>query len=207
MKNKYSNIDTIVFDFGGVLIDWNPRHLYKTLLDDEEKIEWFLKNICTDEWNLEQDKGRSLKAATKFLTDKFPEHKNLIEAYYGQWEQMLKGEIAETVEILHELKKKFKIYGLTNWSAETFPVALERFKFFQLFDGIVVSGDEKIIKPGKEIFYLLLKRYNLRAENCLFIDDNIKNIQAAVNIGFHAIHFISAEDLKEKLLSMKIIKA
>ena len=205
MENKYANIDTIVFDFGGVLIDWNPRHLYKTLLNDEEKMEWFLANICTDEWNLEQDRGRSLEAATEFLIEKFPEHKTLIEAYYRNWEQMLKGEIFETVEILHELKKKFKLYGLTNWSAETFPVALKRFDFLQLFDGIVVSGDEKIIKPGKEIFYLLLSRYNLQAEDCVFIDDNIKNVEAAAAIGFHAIHFTSAEDLKRKLISMHIL--
>jgi 2-haloacid dehalogenase len=200
-----NNIDTIVFDFGGVLIDWNPRHMYRTILDDEEKMEWFLKHICTDEWNLEQDKGRSLKSGTEILTEKFPEHKNLIEAFYGNWEQMLKGEISETVEILHELKKKFKIYGLTNWSAETFPVALKRFGFLQIFDGIVVSGDEKLIKPEKEIFELLLNRYNLKAENCVFIDDNIKNIEAAAAIGFHAIHFTSANDLKQRLVLLKIL--
>ena len=207
MKNKDSNIDTIIFDFGGVLIDWNPRHLYRTLINDEEKLEWFLKNICTDEWNLEQDRGRSLKAATESLIKKFPAHKDLIEAYYGKWEQMLKGEITETVEILHELKKKFKIYGLTNWSAETFPVALERFNFLKLFDGIVVSGDEKLIKPDKEIFHLLLTRYNLLAENCLFIDDNIKNVQAAAALGFHVIHFTNSENMKEKLISIKLIEA
>lgn len=206
MKNNYSNIDTIVFDFGGVLIDWNPRHMYKTILDDEEKMEWFLKHICTDEWNLEQDRGRSLKSGTEILTTQFPEHKDLIEAFYGNWEQMLNGEIKETVEILYELKKKFKLYGLTNWSAETFPVALERFEFLKVFDGIVVSGDEKLIKPDKEIFDLLLKRYNLHAENCVFIDDNVRNIQAAANIGFHAIHFTSAETLKEKLIEMNLIK-
>jgi 2-haloacid dehalogenase len=205
MENKYSAIDTIVFDFGGVLVDWNPRHLYKTLLDDEKEMEWFLSNICTDEWNLEQDRGRSLMSATEMLKERFPEHRTLIEAYYGRWEEMLKGEISETVEILHKLKEKFKIYGLTNWSAETFPVALKRFDFFQLFDGIVVSGDEKLIKPDKEIFYLLLKRYNLRATNCVFIDDNIKNIESAANIGFHTIHFKSAEDLKQKLSAMNII--
>lgn len=207
MENNYSNIDTIVFDFGGVLIDWNPRHLYKTLIDDEEKMEWFLKHICTDEWNLEQDKGRSLQSGTEILTKKFPEHKNLIEAFYGNWKQMLKGEIAETVEILHELKKKFKVYGLTNWSAETFPVALERFDFLKLFDGIVVSGDEKLIKPEKEIFHLLLKRYNLRAENCVFIDDNIKNVQSAADIGFHVIHFTSSQNLRTTLILMKLLEA
>ena len=205
MISKYSNINTIVFDFGGVLIDWNPRHLYKTLIEDKEEIEWFLNNICTDEWNLEQDKGRSLERATEMLKEKFPEHERLIEAYYGRWEEMLQGEIAETVEILHELKKKFKIYGLTNWSAETFPVALKRFEFLQLFDGIVVSGDEKLIKPGKEIFHLLLSRYNLNPKNCVFIDDNLKNVQAAANIGFYAIHFTTAENLREKLISMNVL--
>ncbi|HVX25492.1 MAG TPA: HAD family phosphatase [Parafilimonas sp.] len=205
MKNNFKNIDTIVFDFGGVLIDWNPRHLYKTLIDDEEQMEWFLKNICTDEWNVQQDKGRSLEEGTAILKQQFPEHAEFIEAYYGRWEEMLNGEIYETVEILHELKNKFKVYGLTNWSAETFPVALERFNFLKLFDGIVVSGDEKLIKPGKEIFHLLLSRYNLHAENCVFIDDNVRNVQSAANIGFHAIHFTSAENLREKLVELNLL--
>ena len=201
-------IDTIVFDFGGVLIDWNPAYVYKDLFNnDDERMNWFLSNICTSDWNLEQDRGRTLAEGTALLQEKFPEHHEHIEAFYGQWPKMLGGEISETVEILKKLKQKYNLYGLTNWSAETFPVALERFQFLQLFDGIVVSGDEKMIKPDKQLFQLLLDRYHLTAANCIFIDDNQKNAEAAAELGFHAIHFTSADNLKEKLVSMNVLDA
>src|SRR5215212_5971306 len=143
MKTK---ITTIIFDLGGVLIDWNPRYVYRTIFDNEEKIDWFFENICTNEWNEHQDSGRSLKEATEELVAKHPEHENEIRAYYDRWEEMLGGPINETVEILRSLKEanKYKLYALTNWSAETFPVALQRYDFLQWFDGIVMSGEEKI---------------------------------------------------------------
>ena len=198
-------IDTIVFDFGGVLVDWNPKYVYKDVFNDDDKMEWFLSNICTNEWNLEQDRGRPFAEGIALLTEKFPAYHAQINFYYSRWEQMLKGEIAETVTILKELKKKYKIFGLTNWPAETFPIALKRFDFLQLFDGIVVSGNEKMIKPDKKLFYLLLDRYNLKAETCLFIDDSKKNIEAANEIGFNSIQFTSAEDLKHKLILLKVL--
>ncbi|MDP4251303.1 MAG: HAD family phosphatase [Bacteroidota bacterium] len=198
-------IDTVIFDFGGVLVDWDPKYVYQQIFDVPEKMRWFLENICTDEWNLEQDRGRSLAEGTEILTRQFPEHDELIRAFYGRWKEMLKGEIRETVEILHELKKRYAVYGLTNWSAETFPVALERFDFFKVFDGIVVSGTEKLVKPDKAIFQLILDRYLLKAENSIFIDDNAKNITTANEMGFHAIHFENPEKLREKLSSMKLI--
>ena len=198
-------IDTIIFDFGGVLVDWNPRYVYRDYFADDEKMEWFLENICTDPWNIEQDRGRSLKEATEFLVEQFPEWETEIRMYYGQWETMLKDAIHETVEILLELKKKYKIYGLTNWSAETFPIALDRFEFFQVFDGILVSGKEKLIKPDEKIFERMMEKFNLKPENCLFIDDNLKNVEASRAFGIQTIHFINPEDLKEKLVEMKII--
>ena len=198
-------IDTIVFDFGGVLIDWNPRYVFRSLFDDEEKMEWFLANITTDEWNVQQDKGRLLQDATALLVESFPEHQQLIEAYYGRWEEMLKGEITETVEILHELRNKFRLYGLTNWSAETFPIALERYSFLKEFDGILVSGEEKLIKPDPAIFHLLMERYTITAENAVFIDDNIKNVTAAKNIGFHIVHFTTADLLRRQLQEWKLL--
>lgn len=198
-------IDTIVFDFGGVLVDWNPKYVYQDIFDTDEEINWFLANICTNEWNLEQDRGRPFAEGVSVLKNKFPDYATHIEAYHLQWEKMLKGEITETVEILKQLKSTYKLYGLTNWSAETFPVALQRFQFLKWFDGIVVSGMEKMIKPNKAFFQLLLNRYNLKAENCVFIDDNIKNVEAALGLGFHAIHFISANDLREKLKLLKVM--
>jgi 2-haloacid dehalogenase len=166
---------------------------------------WFLENICTNEWNLEQDRGRSLAEGTAILAAQFPEHDELIRAFYGRWKEMLGGEIRGTVEILLELKQKYPVYGLTNWSAETFPVALERFDFFQVFDGIVVSGTERLVKPDKAIFQLILDRYQLKAESALFIDDNIKNIRAAEEMGFQAIQFEAPEKLRTRLTQMNIL--
>lgn len=192
-------IKNIVFDFGGVLVDWNPRYLYKDHFQDENEMEFFLKNICTDEWNLQQDKGRSLSEATLELQNKFPTYYSLIQLYYDKWEMMLKGEIPDTVSLLYLLKKRYRIFGLTNWSAETITIAYKRFSFFKEFDGIVVSGEEKLIKPGKDIYQLLLDRYKIKAENTIFIDDHFRNVEAAGEIGFHAIHFKNATKLIEDL--------
>ncbi|MDR2282148.1 MAG: HAD family phosphatase [Sphingobacterium sp.] len=192
-------INTIVFDFGGVLIDWNPRYLYKEIFKDKEEMEWFLSNVCTTEWNLEQDRGRLFSEGISLLKKSFPEHTKNIDFFHTNWEDMLKGEITGTVQILRELKEKYKVYGLTNWSAETFPIAFSRFAFLRLFDGIIVSGEEKIIKPDKEIFQLLLERYDLRAESCVFIDDSKKNIDASIHLGFYGIHFLDSDQLKLEL--------
>ena len=171
------DIKNIVFDIGGVLVDSNPRYLFKDYFKDNREMEYFLKNICSHEWNLEQDKGRSLSEGTLILQNKFPEFHSLIQLFYDKYEKMLKSDIPETVSILKKLKAKYKIYGLTNWSAETFKIAYEKFPFFKEFDGIVVSGQEKILKPDKRIYYRLLDRYNLKVENTIYIDDNIDNIK------------------------------
>ena len=198
-------IDTIIFDFGGVLVDWNPRYVYRDYFRDDEKMEWFLENICTDSWNIEQDRGRSLKEATELLVEQFPEWETEIRMYYGEWETMLKDAIHGTVEILFELKKKYKIYGLTNWSAETFPIALERFEFFQVFDGILVSGKEKLIKPDEKIFERMMEKFHLKPENCLFIDDNLKNVEASRAFGIETIHFLNPDDLRKELEELEIL--
>lgn len=198
-------IHTIIFDFGGVLVDWNPRYLYRDYFQDEEKMEWFLENICTNEWNLEQDRGRSLKEGTQILVEKFPEFQKEIEMYYGQWETMLKDSIPGTVEILYELKSKFPVFGLTNWSAETFPIALKRFNFFQVFNGILVSGEEKLIKPDSKIFERMMDKFQLNPENCLFIDDNLKNVEASRAFGLHTLHFKNPEELRKDLVQLKLI--
>ncbi len=198
-------IENVIFDFGGVLINWNPRYLYKDYFKDEKEMEHFLKNVCTDEWNLEQDKGRSLSDGTILLQNKFPEFHSMIRLFYDKWEIMLKSDIPETVSLLYKLKAKYKIYGLTNWSAETISIAYDRFSFFKQFDGIVVSGQEKMIKPDRQIYHLLLDRYNLKAENTIFIDDNINNVRAAEQIGLYGIHFESPSQLETRLSFINVI--
>ena len=185
-----NHINTIIFDFGGVLIDWNPRYMYRDEFEESSEMEYFLNEVCTDDWNLQQDKGRSLAEGTRILQDRFPEHALKIQLYYDQWEKMIKGYIPQNVTVLRKLKEKYKLYGLTNWSAETFPIVFKQYSFFQLFDGIVISGEEKLIKPDKKIFELILGRYHLEAKNSLFIDDNMNNIQAAKEIGFSTIHVL-----------------
>ena len=189
----------IVFDIGGVLVDSNPRYLLKDYFNDNREMEYFLTHICTPEWNLEQDKGRSLAEGTRILQNKYPEYHALIQLFYDKYEKMLKSDIPETVALLKKLKARYKVYGLTNWSAETFKIAFAKFPFFKDFDGIVVSGQEKILKPDKRIYYRLLERYNLKAENTVYIDDNINNIRTAEEIGMFSIHFENAGKLYREL--------
>ena len=200
-------ISTIIFDLGAVLIDWNPRYLYETLFDDEEEMESFLANICTSDWNEEQDAGRPLQEGTDILVNQFPEHEANIRAFYSRWEEMLGDALAGTVEIFSELKASngYKIYALTNWSAETFPIAVQRFDFLNWFDGVVVSGTEKMRKPAPAFYQLLLDRYQAKANETLFIDDNYRNILAAEKLGIQSIHFTGAEDLREKLVELQIL--
>lgn len=202
-----NGIDAIIFDLGGVLIDWNPYYVYDKMFDDEEKKKFFFENICTPDWNEKQDAGRSLKEATDELLVKHPEWKEYIEAYYGRWEEMLGGPIHDTVEIFKQLKEtgKYKLYALTNWSAETFPVALERYEFLHWFDGRVVSGEEKMRKPFPEFYQLLLNRFQLTPEETLFIDDNVRNAKAAEDIGLRTIVFKSPAQLKEELIEHGIL--
>ncbi|MDD4776883.1 MAG: HAD family phosphatase [Fermentimonas sp.] len=181
-------LKNIVFDFGGVLIDWNPVYLYEKVFDSEEKMNYFLENVCTSEWNLQQDEGRPLDEATRLLKEKHPEFSDEIEMYYGRWTEMLGGIIEENVKLIKPLKQKYKVYGLTNWSSETIPHAKERYVFFKDLDGIVVSGEEKLVKPDYKIYQILLDRFNIKAEESLFIDDNALNIKAAEEMNFRVVH-------------------
>ncbi len=201
------NIKTVVFDLGGVLINWDPRNMYRKMFDSERKMEWFLENICTMDWNEEQDAGRTIKEATALLVHKYPPYKSYIEAYYGRWVEMLDGEKTGTVKILNQIKKenKFRLLALTNWSAETFPYALERFSFLNQFEGILVSGEEGMKKPSKSIYDLLFRRYKIKAEESIFIDDSLRNIDAAEHCGMVGIHFQSADQLAERLRDLKIL--
>ena len=190
-------IKTIIFDLGGVLVDWNPEYVYLNEFNgDRKKMQWFFDNICTSSWNEEQDGGYPMADATEERINLFPKYKKLIKMFYGRWEEMLKGEIGETVEILHKLKrKKYKLIALTNWSAETFPVAVKKFKFLKLFDGIVVSGKVKMLKPFPEIYNYTLKKYGLIANKSIFIDDRISNVDGAIKCGINGIQFVSPKNL------------
>ncbi len=200
-------INTIIFDLGAVLIDWNPQYMYRTLFIDEAEMKNFLATICTPDWNEEQDAGRSLKEGTDVLVKQYPQHEINIRAFYTRWEEMLGDAFWDTVEIFKELKdsKKYKIYALTNWSAETFPVALQRYDFLNWFDGIVVSGVENMRKPAPAFYQILLHRYNINPEEALFIDDNYRNILAAEKLGIQSVHFTLAKELKEILLKLEIL--
>jgi len=200
-------IDTIIFDLGGVLIDWSPKYVYRNVFNgDKEKVEWFLNNICTMDWNMEQDAGRTWKEATNLLINKHPEYEEWIRIYYDKWEDMLRGSIQETVTLLNKLKQNddCKLYSLTNWSSETFPIAIKRFEFLQHFEGIVVSGDEKTRKPFSKIYEIILDRYNIIPEKAVFIDDNLDNIITAKKLGINGIHFKSASQLKNSLISLGV---
>lgn len=207
MQNNRENLTTIVFDLGGVLIDWNPRYLYKEIFDDEEAMELFLEKICTPEWNEKQDAGRSLKEATELLIENHPLWEREIRAFYGQWEKMLNGPIESTVKILDFLvkQKKYKLYALTNWSSETWPIAWDLYPFLDWFESVLVSGREELAKPDPKIYALLFERFQINPAEALFIDDNLRNVNASIEAGMDAKHFTTPEDLNAWLVEQKIM--
>lgn len=196
-------LKNIIFDFGGVLMDWDPRYYFKNHFETQSEMDFFLNNIATNTWNMEQDRGRSLERGTEKLVREHPLFEKDIRAYYDNWTTMLRGDIPQNVAVLRQLDGKYPLYGLTNWSSETFPYALENYDFFKIFNGkIVVSGDEKLIKPDPKIYQVLLKRYNLKAEESVFIDDNIQNIETAKDLGFATIHVKQETDLGQELRNL-----
>lgn len=202
-------IKNVVFDFGGVLLDWNPRYFYRDIFKDDEKMEYFMKNIITSTWNSQMDRGRTFAECMNELSQLNPEFATEINQYRSGWETMLKGEIPEGIKLFNAVEKagKFKMYGLTNWSAETFPYAFNKYKFLQKLEGIVVSGEEKMIKPEKGIYLTLLERYNLKPEETFFVDDNINNVEVAMSRGIHALQFTGTQDnldLIAKTLDIKL---
>lgn len=202
-----NEIDTIIFDLGGVLIDWNPRYLYRKIFQTEEEVTWFLDNICTSEWNDQQDAGRTFQEATDELVAKFPDHEVAIRAWYDRWQETIPGPVHETVEILKHFRDNptHRLFALTNWSAETFPWALNTFDFLHWFEGIVVSGVEKTRKPFPEFYKILFDRYYIDPKKALFIDDNIKNIEGGKALGLTTIHFQSPAQLRTELQQAGLI--
>ncbi len=196
----------VVFDVGGVLINHDPKNLYRKLLPDEEAVDAFLTNICDHDWNEQQDAGRSLADATAERVALFPEHTELITAYYDRWEEMLDGPIQGTVDIFDALKAGGKpVYGLSNFSAETFQRARTLFPFLDWFTGLVVSGEDGLIKPDPQIYHLLMSRFDLVAEDLIFIDDREKNVTAANELGIHGLLFETPERLGEDLRRLEVI--
>ncbi len=194
------SIRNIIFDFGNVLVQWHPELIYGEYFGDEAKAWWFLRHVADNEWRGRIDAGESTAACIDELKARQPEYTEAIELYRSRWREMLTGEVPGMREVINELRAKgYEIYGLTNWSMETFPAARERFGILQMIDRYVVSGAERLIKPDYRLFHILLDRYGLNAGECVFVDDNPDNVAAAETLGMKGIVFTGAETLRKQL--------
>ena len=196
----------VVFDLGGVLIDWDPRYLYRKLLADEAAVEEFLATVCTPEWNAEQDRGRPFAEGVAELAGRHPEHAASIAAYHERWPEMVAGDVPGTVEVLADLRAAgVPLYALTNWSAETFAITRERFEFLDWFDGLLVSGEERMTKPDPAFFQLLLDRFGLDPGATVLVDDAEANVAAARELGIDAVRFTGPGQLRRELSARRIL--
>ncbi len=194
---------TVVFDLGGVLIDWDPRYAYRQMGGTEAEIEHFLDHVAAAEWNRQMDAGKPFADAIAERKERFPEHADWLDAWWSRWPEMLGGAIEGTVDVLRELREAgVPLYALTNWSAETFPIARERFDFLDWFEDIVVSGEVEMAKPDAEIFHHLTDDCGLDPPAAVFIDDSFPNVETARALGFHGVHFTSPGDLRERLAAL-----
>jgi len=190
----------VVFDVGNVLIRWDPFHLYRALIPDDDRRQWFLQNVCTSAWNIEQDRGRTWTEAVAGLVASHPEWEREIRAYDERWHETVPGIVEGSVAILEELKAKGEtVYAITNFSREKWAECLIRFPFLQSFDGVVVSAHEQLLKPDPAIYRVLTQRYGLDAGECIFIDDSEKNVLAARSVGMQGVHFVEPIDLRAEL--------
>jgi 2-haloacid dehalogenase len=199
-------IDTIIFDLGGVLVDWNPKYLYEKIFDTQEEVKWFLNNVCTSDWNIKQDGGRTIEEANSLKIAEFPEYEDEIKLFYNRWEEMFTGAIEKSVEIQQELinNPNYRVYALTNWSAEKWEKGKELFPFFNDFEGVIVSGQENMRKPHDEIYQLILDRFSINPKTTVFIDDNLENTIASIRNGIESIRFKSPKQLKRDLLKLGV---
>lgn len=190
-----------VFDLGGVLIDWNPRYMYRKLFPgDEAAMEHFLATVCTQSWNEKQDAGRTFAEGCAILKKDHPEHSELIDAWFPRYDEMFGGPIEGSVAILSELRaRKVPLYALSNWSTETFPVALRLFNFLHWFQGVLLSGEAKLLKPDPRLFQLLLERHTIDPRSVVYVDDHARNVETARNLGMHGIHFTDPAALRTEL--------
>lgn len=202
MRYAMSSIKNIVFDFGGVLVDWNPHHLYDKYFGSSEKATWFLENICRYSWNLQMDKGKPFAEGVAELQAIYPEWSEAIGIYHTRWIEMMGGEVEGTPDLLRRLKAAgYRVFGLSNWSMETFPLVRDEFPIFKELEGKVISGEELMVKPEPEIYHCLFERYSLVPSESVFIDDNADNVAASIREGMPAIQFKSAEQLEAELKS------
>lgn len=199
------NIKNIVFDFGGVLMDWDPRYMYRKVFQSEEEMEYFMQHICHSKWNAQFDKGLPFQEGIDERIEKFPKYKKEIQMYKDRWIEMMGGDIPKHSKLVYELIPNYRLFGLTNWATDTFRLVYKQYSFFKEFEGIVISGEEKVIKPDPEIFNILLKRYDIKSNECLFIDDNDENISTAKELGFETIWVEESTYLKEELLQFGVI--
>jgi 2-haloacid dehalogenase len=196
----------VVFDIGGIFLDWDPRHLYRKMFDDETRMEWFLEHICTAEWHDAHDRGHPMAASCAELALVHPEWATEIAAWCERAEEMVGGVMDDAVSVLRELKARgVPCYALTNMEAETYPGRVLRYEFFALFDGIVVSAFEGAAKPDRAIFEVVVRRFGLTASQTLYVDDRPENVAAARTYGFQAHLFTGAEDLRRVLANTNLL--
>ena len=189
-----------LFDLGGVFFDWDPHYFFKDIFSDSADLEYFLSSVCNDEWNIKQDAGRIIKTAEEELIPKFPQYEEQIKLYYPNHRKMIKKVFAESIDVLHELKEKnYSSYVLSNWSAETFVGMTDDYPFLKLFDGLLISGEVKLVKPSQRIYELALQRFNLELKETVFIDDKLENVKVAKKLGFNIIHLSDPKDIKKKI--------
>jgi 2-haloacid dehalogenase len=198
----------VVFDFGGVLLDWNPRHLYQRIFADPVRMEWFLTEVCSHAWNLEQDRGRSWSDAEAEAIARHPDFADEIRAFRAHWHEMIPQPIADTVALLDELAASdVPLYAITNFASDTCRETFERFSFFSAFKGVVISGDENVLKPDPRIYQMLADRYALDLSDCVFIDDVAANCEGARACGMQAIQFVSADHARASLADLGVMFA
>jgi 2-haloacid dehalogenase len=204
MKPKHS---VAVFDLGGVLIDWDPRQLYRKLFrGDDAAMERFLETVCNHSWNIQQDAGRPFAEACAVLKSKHADHADMIDAWPRRFDEMLVGPIAGTVEILAELRARgVPLYALSNWSAETYPYAVKRFEFLKWFQGILISGTARLVKPDRRIYELFCQTHNVEPGQAVYIDDQKRNVEAAAEVGMHAVHFSDPPALRRELAKLGLL--
>lgn len=202
-----SEKETLIFDLGGVLIDWDPRYLYRKIFSDRDQMEFFLDQICTPSWNAQMDKGYPFHKAVAELSEEHPQYSAEIHAFFDRWEEMIEGSFPESVKVLEEVREAgYPLAALSNWSGETLPRVAHQFAFLTWFDPLMVSGEVEMVKPDAEIFHHLLNELGRNPGDCLFIDDSIANIQTAQELGFQTIHFSSAGQLRTELHALGILK-